>query len=127
LKLTLENDPADGVSLLHCNGQISCSDNAGEFSRKVVELWPHCIRLVVDLSQIEIINRAALGELVIVLMWAQANGCELKLAAPSSTVHQLLELTSLLEVFETHPTVEEAVLSFRQGPKKARAAAGTAA
>ncbi len=127
LKLAFETDPGDGVSLLHCNGQMSCGQDAGEFSKKLVELWPHSHRLVVDLSEIEIIDPAGLGELVIALMWTQAKGCELKLAAPSSTVHQLLELTSLLQVFETHATVEEAVLSFRRSPRKARAAACSAA
>ncbi len=127
MKLTFEMKPAHGASVLHCQGPITSGEDAVEFSQKVVELLPLTQRLVVDLSEVEIIDHAGLGELVIVLMWAQASGFDLKLAAPRLPIYQLLELTSLLEVFETHATVEEAVLSFRQSPKQAKAAACSAA
>ena len=127
MKLTLETASAGSVSVLHCHGQLTCDNDAGGFSRTVAELLPHTHQLVLELSELETIDRTRLGELVIALMWAQASGCELKLAAPSVQVYQLLELTSLLSVFETHTTVEGAMLSFRQSPMNAKAAACSAA
>jgi len=125
--LTFETEPAGSVSVLRCYGRVTNGKESGAFSRKVAELLPHTHRLTVDLSQVETIDRDGLGEVVVALMWAQASGCEVKLAAPSLRVYQLLELTNLLEVFETHATLEEAVLSFRQGTEKTRAAACSAA
>lgn len=127
MKLAFESDPADDVSVLHCHGRISRGEGGVGFLEQLAKLCSHSRRLVVDLSGIEIVDQAGLGELVIALMWTQANGCELKLAAAKPPLHQLLEVTNLLLVFETHPTVEEAALSFRQSPKKAKAAACTAA
>jgi anti-sigma B factor antagonist len=128
VKLTLETaSSADSVPVLHCHGQLTCDSDAGGFLQAVAELLPYTHRLVLELSELETIDRTRLGELVIDLMWAQASGCELKLAAPSVQVHQLLELTGLLSVFDTHATVEEAMLSFRQSPMSAKAAACSAA
>lgn len=127
MKTSVGVDAADAVSVLPFNSRATCGQSVGGFPEKLAALLPHAHRLVVDLSEVEHIDDAALGQLVMVLLWAQASGCVLKLAAPTLSVYRLLELTTLLEIFETHPTVEEAVLSFRQSPKKAKAAACTAA
>jgi anti-anti-sigma regulatory factor len=55
-------------------------------------------------------------------MWAKACGCTLRLAGPSPRIRQLFELTNLLPVFDIHPTLDDALLSFQPQVGKAKIA-----
>ena len=81
-------------------------------------------RLVVDqnFSELEIIDSAGLGELVVVHMWIRASGCSLKLAGANPRILHLLDLTNLLSVFDVHRTLDDALLSFQQNIAKTRSA-----
>jgi hypothetical protein len=59
-------------------------------------------------------------------MWAKADGCGLKLAGANPRIRQLFELTNLLSVFDIHPTLEDALLSFQPRVPKPKAAAHAA-
>ena len=83
------------------------------FPQKIAELLPNARRIVVELTGVEVIDSAGLGELVVVHMWIRASGCSLKLAGANPRVQQLLELTNLMSVFDVHPTLDDALLSFR--------------
>jgi hypothetical protein len=47
-------------------------------------------------------------------MWAEAAGHSLKFASPCNSVHQLLELTNLVAVFDTYRSVPEAIAAMHQ-------------
>jgi anti-anti-sigma regulatory factor len=47
-------------------------------------------------------------------MWIRASGSSLKLAGANPRIRQLLELTNLLSVFDVHPTLDDALLSFQR-------------
>jgi anti-sigma B factor antagonist len=113
LKLDLETRAIDDVMVLHCRGRFTYRDEATAFSQKISELLPQARQIVVELSGLEIIDSAGLGELVVVHMWIRASGCSLKLAGVNSRIRQLLELTNLLSVFDVHPTLDDALLSFQ--------------
>jgi len=112
LKLKLETRTIVDVTVLSCTGRVTYGNEASAFSEKVAELLPYTRQLIVELSGVEMMDSAGLGELVVVLMWAQASGCHIKLAAPQERVQQLLELTNLASVFEIHPRLDEACLAF---------------
>ena len=114
MKLELETRAIEDVTVLYCRGRFTYRDEATAFSQKIAELLPHARRVVVELSELEIIDSAGLGELVVVHMWVRASGCALKLAGANPRIRQLLELTNLLSVFDVHPTLDDALLSFRQ-------------
>jgi anti-sigma B factor antagonist len=114
LKLDLETRAIDDVTVLYCRGRFTYRDEATAFSQKIAELLPNARRVIVELSGLDAIDSAGLGELVVVHMWIRASGCSLKLAGPNSRIRQLLELTNLLSVFDVHPTLDDALLSFRQ-------------
>jgi hypothetical protein len=46
--------------------------------------------------------------------WAQGQNVSLKCAGPNPLVRTLLDLTNLDSVLQVHPTVDEALASFRQ-------------
>ncbi len=120
MKLNLETRAIDDVTVLYCKGRFTYLDEATMFSSRIAELLPHTRRLVLELSDLEVIDGAGLGELVVVHMWARASGCTMKLAAAGDRVQQLFEHTNLVSVLDVHPTLDDALLSFREqiAPKK---------
>ena len=96
--------------MVYCRGRIVYREEAVVLSEKIADLLLQTRNLVLELSGIEMIDSAGLGELVVVLMWVQASGCSIKLAGPSRRIQELLELTNLASVFEIHPTLADALL-----------------
>ena len=107
------------TTVVHCRGRIVYRGQAGILSEKIADLLEHTRHLVMELSGIEMIDSAGLGELVVLLMWVQASGCSMKLAAPRRNLRELLELTNLASVFEIYPSLEAAL---RNGPRDVRPA-----
>lgn len=114
MKLNLETRAIGDVTVLYCKGRFTYRDEATAFSEKIAELLPQTRQVVIELSDLEVIDSAGLGELVVVHMWARASGCAMKLAAASNQLRQLFELTSLMSVLEVHPTLGDALQSFRE-------------
>ena len=111
-KLSLEIRVSDDVTVVYCRGRI-VYDEATTLSEKLAELLPHSRQIVLELSGVNVIDGAGLGEFVVLLMWARANQGAIKLAAPTRPVYEVLKLTRLASVFEIHPRPEDAILAFR--------------
>lgn len=109
MKLSLEICATGGVTVVYCRGRIAYHEEAAALSEKVAELLPHARHLVLELSGVEMIDSAGLGELVGIHTWARSRGCSVKLAAPRKHVRNLLELTNLASVFEIHSSLDEAL------------------
>jgi len=126
VKLDLETRAIEDVTVLYCKGRFTYRDEATAFSEKIAELLPNVRQVAVDLSGLEVIDSAGLGELVVVHMWIRASGCSLKLAGANPRVRELFELTNLLSVFDVHPTLDDALLSFQQQSAQPKTAAHAA-
>lgn len=113
VKLSLEVCTHEGVSVVYCRGRVTYRDEAVSLSDKVGELLQPSGYLVLELRGVEMIDAAGLGVLVVILMWARARQCSIKLAAPSRQIRDVLELTNLDSVFEIYPTLNDADLSCR--------------
>lgn len=113
MKLSLEVCLNQDVTVIYCRGRIVYGEEASALSEKVAEILPLTRQLVLELSGVEMIDSAGLGELVLLYLWVQAAGCNVKLAGLRDRICRLLELTNLISVFEVHPSVEEALDSFR--------------
>jgi anti-anti-sigma factor len=114
MKLDLETHTIDDVTVLYCRGRFSHRDEATAFSEKIAQLLPTARQVVVDLSGLEGMGSAGLGELAVVHMWTRASGCSLKLAGANRRIRELFELTNLLSVLDVHPTLHDALLSFQR-------------
>ena len=113
MKLDLDIRAINDVTVLSCRGRFTYRDEATAFSQKIAELLPHVRQIVVDCTDLEVIDSAGLGELVVVHMWIRASGCSLKLAGLNPRIQHTLELTNLLSVFDVHPTLDDALHSFQ--------------
>ena len=109
LKLNLAVSRQENVAVVHCAGRIVYRDEAAALCSKVTDLLPHAQHIVLDLSQVDAIDGAGLGELLALRAHAQDHGCALTLASPVRLVREVLSLTRLSGVFAVFPTVEAAL------------------
>jgi anti-anti-sigma factor len=109
LKLNLEIRISDDVAVVTCKGRIVYRNEVAALSCTVADLLPHARQLVLELSQVETMDGAGVGELMALLALVQARGGTLKLAAPSKGVRELLELTRVASAFAIHDTVDDAL------------------
>src|SRR5437016_5683698 len=112
LRLSLETRVAEDVTVICCKGRIAYGAEAAVLSGEIAELAPQTRRVVIDLSGVEMIDAAGLGELVSVAVAAQASGCSITLAAPGDFIRRVLTLTNLTSVCEVYPTLDAAILAF---------------
>ena len=113
MRLSLETRVTEDVAVIRCKGRIAYGIEAAALSGEIAELASQTRRVVIDLSGVEMIDAAGLGELVSVAVAAQASGCSITLAAPGHFIRQLLELTKLTSVLELYPTLEAASVASR--------------
>jgi anti-sigma B factor antagonist len=70
------------------------------------------LHLVLDMKAVKYVDSAGLGELVASLKRTKDAGGNLKLSGLNESVHNLMVLTKLMQIFEIHDTDVDAVSSF---------------
>jgi anti-sigma B factor antagonist len=126
VKLDVQTQVIDGVTILHCRGRLTYRDEARAFSETIAAVIRGGARIVIEMTDMEAIDSAGLGELAVIHMWARASGCALKLAGAGPRIEKLFELTNLLSIFETYPTLDDALRSFQEQTLQAEAASNAA-
>jgi anti-sigma B factor antagonist len=114
LKLSLETRNCGDVVIVHCQGRIVYRDEAAALARVVGEVLQSERKVVLDLSGVSSMDSAGIGELALLQTWAQRENASLKCAGPNPLVKTLLDLTNLDSVLEVHPSLDEALASFRE-------------
>ncbi|MDQ7005615.1 MAG: STAS domain-containing protein [Acidobacteriota bacterium] len=103
-------DYQDGIAITRLVGRITVG-NALDDVREVVEdeIAAGRLRVIFDLSGVNFVDSAGLGELVACHRSLDQLGGRLVLAAPRGKVRDLIELTRIGELLPVCPTVEEAL------------------
>jgi anti-sigma B factor antagonist len=102
-----------GVALVHVTGQITSLDTWGQLKEAVASLVRDGERnIVLNLSQLSFVDSSFIGELVASSLVIARAGGVLRLASPSRRVQELLLITRLGSIFESHETDAEAIASF---------------
>lgn len=114
LKLSLETRNRGDVIIVHCQGRIVYRDEATALSNLVGDLLDQTSKLVLDFSGVSSMDSAGIGELALLQTWAQNRNVSLKCAGANSLVRRLLDLTNLDTVLDVHPTIESALVAFRE-------------
>ena len=91
LRLSLETRVTEDVAVIGCKGRIAYGIEAAALSDEIAKLAPQTRRVVIDLSGVEMIDAAGLGELVSVAVAAQGSGCSIRLAAPGHFIRRVLD------------------------------------
>ena len=102
-----------GIILLDMRGRITLGRETEAFRRKIRELIDAGYkRLILDLGGITYIDSVGLSILVASFASVRKQGGDLKLLRLPQGVHQLLQITRLVTVFEIHESLESALQAF---------------
>jgi len=69
-------------------------------------------KMVLDLEGLTFTDSSGLTLLISLLRQANENGGDIKLLSPPETIHSVLKITKLTEVFEIFYTLDEAIAGF---------------
>lgn len=125
MSLYINIEQTADVAVLQCAGRMVRSQALSLLKDAVTSLSR--LRVVVlDLSEVEMLDAGGLGMLVSLHNWACVNGIQLKLVKPSKLVRQMLELTRLTSVFHIS-SVEDVIQIFCIGDQANKSMVGAVA
>ena len=101
------------VQVIHLHGDLKIGDPVDSFRQTVEELFGNGdSRIVVNVSDVPMIDSSGIGALVRLLTIAKQRGGALKLVNPSKLAVQTLKIVGLLNLFEIYDDEGQAVSSF---------------
>ncbi len=101
------------VGIVDLSGKITIGEGDVVLRSKVQELLEGGTRnIILNLGKVSYMDSAGIGELVACYKRAKEKDGVVKLLNPSGKVYDLLQLTKLEDVFETHNDEREALVSF---------------
>lgn len=101
------------VQVIHLHGDLKIGDPVDSFRQTVEELFGNGdSRIVVNVSDVPMIDSSGIGALVRLLTIAKQRGGALKLVNPSKLAVQTLKIVGLLNLFEIYEDEGQAVSSF---------------
>lgn len=113
-QLQIQQRSNDEVAILDLAGRLTMGQDSVTLREKVRTLLADgSKRILVNLEGVSYVDSAGLGELVSAFATAKREDASLKLLNLTERVHDLLQMTKLLTIFETFETEEAAVRSFQ--------------
>lgn len=98
MSLHIKSEQTGDVAVLQCSGRIVRGE-AIHFLREAVTSLEQPRMVVLDLTDIEMLDAGGLGMLVFLHRWTRDHGVQLKLVNPSTFVREMLDRTRLSCVF----------------------------
>jgi|YNPNPStandDraft_1061719.scaffolds.fasta_scaffold90170_1 anti-sigma B factor antagonist len=113
--MAIKEQMHNNVAVLQLKGNLMGGPETTEVHDKVKELVGRGInRVVLDLSKVKWVNSSGLGAMMGAMTTVRNAQGDLRLSGVTEKVQSLLMITKLITIFETFPTVEEAVASFQK-------------
>lgn len=111
--MNIPSSEQNGVTVLELQGAILGGPEASALNEELHRLIDNGkTEIVLELSQVTLMNSSGLGMLIGGYTTMKNNGGELKLACLNDNVRKLIEITKLHTIFTPFATVDEAVDSF---------------
>ncbi|MBZ0263812.1 STAS domain-containing protein [bacterium] len=103
------------VLIIELKGKIMGGPDANMFRDTLKEHLDKGVKkVVVDLGKVDWMNSSGLGILIGGLTTVKNADGEMKLARVTEKIKSLLMITKLIQVFDSHETVETAIASFSE-------------
>ena len=104
----------NGLTIIQPKGKITIGEGDVLLREEITKLLAEDKKkLILDLGEVSYMDSAGVGELVSVYTSVKNRGGELKLAALTKKIKDLLSITQLMTIFDTYETLEEAIASFK--------------
>lgn len=114
MPLKMSTRSTEGVTVVECGGRIVFGEESASLRETVKKLLAQSPRVVLNLNEVNYVDSGGLGTLVSLYTTAHNAGGAVKLACVSRRVHDLLQLTKLLTIFEVFDDEEGAAKSFKK-------------
>ncbi len=103
----------DGVMIIELKGDVLGGPDANKLTSRIREILADGQnQIVLDLKGVEYMNSSGLGMLTSAQANVKKEEGQVKFSNPSERIESLLKITKLNTIFETYPSVEDAVQSF---------------
>lgn len=100
------------VDVVKVGGRVD-SNSAPELEKALQQLWEAGRnQIVLDLEEVDYLSSAGLRVMVSTLKAVKRSNGDVRLAAPSARVSEVMQLAGLNSIFQTYPTQIDAVGSF---------------
>jgi anti-sigma B factor antagonist len=117
--LSFDSRRVGDIAVVTCRGRIVEGEESNALQRHVNGLLPFGSDILMDLGGVEFIDSSGLGLLVRLLIRIRAASGSLQLCAPTPRIREVLRVTKLSSIFESHETEAEAIAAFYQRPRPA--------
>jgi anti-sigma B factor antagonist len=113
MQLRMNTRTRDGVLLMDCAGRIVFGEESAALRESVKKVLSENSKVVLNLADVSYVDSGGLGTLVSLYTTARNAGGALKLENVTQRVHDLLQVTKLVSIFEVFDDEQAAVQSFR--------------
>ncbi len=124
MALSLQSRRIGDLVVETCTGRIVEGAESAALQQTIAALLPDNPYLILDLAGVDFIDSGGLGLLVRLLSRARAAGGDMKLCAVPDRVREVLRITRLASVFDSHPSEAEAIAAFYRPSNAAESFAG---
>ena len=114
MALTIASREVDGVIVLDLSGRITLGEGSVQLRDAIRGLIGQGKKhILLNLGEVNYIDSSGLGELVSAFTTAKNQQAEVKLLKLTRKVHDLLQLTKLVTVFDIYDDEAKAIASFK--------------
>jgi anti-sigma B factor antagonist len=111
--MTVSERKVGSVTIVDVAGKMVATDNPGRLKDKITSLvFQGEKQIIINLGNVNYVDSSGLGEIVACHSSALKGGAEIKLANAANRIKDLLVMTRLLTVFDSHDTEASALKSF---------------
>jgi anti-sigma B factor antagonist len=111
--MKLKSEKHGSVVVMELKGKIMGGPDSTLFRDELKSHLDEGVKkVVIDLGKVDWMNSSGLGILIGGLTTVKNAGGEMKLARVTDKIKSLLMITKLVQVFDSHETVESAIASF---------------
>ncbi len=113
MSMKISTRQVDGVAILDMSGRITLGEGSVQLRDAVRDLLSKGQKhILLNLADVNYIDSSGIGELVSAFTTMRNQGGELKLLKLTKKVHDLLQITKLVTVFDIKDDEAEAIASF---------------
>ena len=114
--MTVTERKVGDVTIVDVSGKMAAADNAGRLKDKITSLlFQGEKKILINLAEVAYVDSSGLGEMVACYGSATREGAKMKLANAGNRIQDLLVMTRLVTIFDSHDSEDSALQSFAQG------------
>jgi anti-sigma B factor antagonist len=112
MRLTLDTREVGRVTVVHCKGRIIAGAETEFLHYHMAHLLRDRKAIVLHLGDVDFVDSSGLGAMVRALTSARQLHGDVKLCNVPEPIHNVLKMTHLVKLFDTHDSDEKAVTAF---------------